>query len=598
MADTIFETKAARVYEEYLPMQVEVLKSSDTWSNHKAWIALYDRTYQGNLTGLTAEENKLPDIPYIENKLKNATHDIKRLAREARGVAVFAKRGEDDKESVRAKLRSVIVDTIWAEGGGQRNEGRAYFDIIRGGFVATAVFKKRGEPYAQFLRLDPAFSYPTLVNGKLEDLVYIETMKQRAAAALFPDSGLKLDPKNTKDCQVVMVFTKDEVVQGIVVPGVPRAMVVDRWIHKLGRVPVGFREMETADGRFHGLLDQLHGPMKGRNKAVRLMLDYLEDMVHAPWEEKGIENGPSTGNLPGPTTYYIHDRDAETETFVRRTQPAAPAGAVFGLMGYLDAQEQAEGFQPPSRVGIVRQSQASGNFVESTQGSLSSVVFELQGYVADWRRECNTIAMMIEERFLNKEKPLIRAVGERVTYKPKDDIAGWYFHKIMFGAAAGLDRREADSRILQHLGAGLIPLEKAREQIDYIENDTDIADEVQRDLLSKVMFQRLTNDQTVTFADQAAIWLLLGEGKSWYEALKEILPQLLEGAAQRQAAAAGSGILGQGGPQAQPQTPQEQALALQKGATPGVSPTSFKDLNPQEMLNIFGGQQNRAQLPG
>jgi len=588
VADTIFETKAARVYEEYLPMQVEALKSSESWATHKAWIALYDRTYQGNLTGLTAEENKLPDIPYIENKLKNATHDIKRLAREARGVPVFAKKGEDDKAVKEAKLRAVIVDTIWSEGGGLRNEGRAYLDLIRGGFVATAVFKKRGEPYAQFLRLDPAYCYPTLVNGKLEDMVYIENMKQRSAAAMFPDIGLKADPKNTKDCQVVMVFTKDEVVQGVVVPGVGKAVVVDRWPHKLGRVPVGFREMETADGKFHGLLDQLHGPMKGRNKAVRLMLDYLEDMVHAPWEEKGIENGPSTGNLPGPTTYYIHDRDAETETFVRRTQPAAPAGAVFGLMGYLDAQEQAEGFQPPSRVGVVRQSQASGNFVESTQGSLSSVVFELQGYVADWRRECNTIAMMIEEKHLNKEKPLIRAVGEKVTYTPKADIGGWYFHKVMFGAAAGLDRQQADSRILQHLGAGLIPLELARDQIDYIENDTNIQDDVQRDLLAKVMFQRLTNDPQVTFADEAEIWLRMGDGMSWYEALKAVLPQLVERAKQQMSAAAG--IPGQPGPAPQPQTPDEQALALEKGATPGTAPTSFKDLNPNTMLQVLGGQ--------
>jgi hypothetical protein len=426
VANTIFDVKSARVYEEYLPLQVESLKTSKSWTTHKRWIALYDSVYAGNLTGLTVEENSLDNIPYIENKLKNATHDIKRLATEARGVPIFAKDGEDEKAAEKAKLRGAIAQTIWFEGGGERNEGRAYLDLIRGGFVATAVFKRRGEPYAQFLRLDPAYAYPTLINGCLEDMVYIETMKRRAAAALF-DLGIKPDPMDTKDVSNIMVFTKDEVVQGIVLPEKgAKAIVVDRWKHKLGVVPVGFREMETADGTFHGLLDQLHGPMRGRNRAVRLMLDYLEDMTHAPWEEKGIENGPSTGNLPGPTTYYVHDKDAETETFVRRTPPAAPAGAVFGLMGYLESQEQAEGFQPPSRVGQVRQSQASGNFVESTQGSLSSVVVELQKYVADYKRDCIKIALQIEEKHLNKEKPLIRAIGQKVTYKPKDDIGGWY----------------------------------------------------------------------------------------------------------------------------------------------------------------------------
>jgi hypothetical protein len=589
VANTIFDVKSARVYEEYLPLQVESLKTSKSWTTHKRWIALYDSVYAGNLTGLTVEENSLDNIPYIENKLKNATHDIKRLATEARGVPIFAKDGEDEKAAEKAKLRGAIAQTIWFEGGGERNEGRAYLDLIRGGFVATAVFKRRGEPYAQFLRLDPAYAYPTLINGCLEDMVYIETMKRRAAAALF-DLGIKPDPMDTKDVSNIMVFTKDEVVQGIVLPEKgAKAIVVDRWKHKLGVVPVGFREMETADGTFHGLLDQLHGPMRGRNRAVRLMLDYLEDMTHAPWEEKGIENGPSTGNLPGPTTYYVHDKDAETETFVRRTPPAAPAGAVFGLMGYLESQEQAEGFQPPSRVGQVRQSQASGNFVESTQGSLSSVVVELQKYVADYKRDCIKIALQIEEKHLNKEKPLIRAIGQKVTYKPKDDIGGWYFLKVMFGAAAGLDRREADSRILQHLGAALIPLEIARDQIDYIENDTNIQDDVDRDLLRKVLMQSLVNDQNVTFADRAGLVLEMGKGKSLQKAMELVLPQMLERQKQQALAQAEQTAGGQPNPTAQPNVEGE-ALALEKGATSGEDAVSFGDLNPRPFLQTLSGE--------
>jgi len=590
VADTIFDTKAARVYEEYLPLQVEALKSAETWTRHKRWIQIYDSAYAGNLTGLTPEENALDNIPYIENKLKNATHDIKRLATEARGVPVFAKDGEDEKAQDRAKLRAVIADTIWFEGGGARNEGRAYLDLIRGGFVATAVFKKRNEPYAQFLRLDPAFAYPTLINGCLEDMVYIETMKRRSAAAMFPKLGIKPDPKDTKDVNSVMVFTKDEVVQGIVLPEKgAKAVVVDRWSHKLGVVPVGFRELETADGRFHGLLDQLHGPMRGRNRAVRLMLDYLEDMVHAPWEEKGIENGPASGNLPGPTTYYVHDKDSEVETFVRRTPPAAPAGAVFGLMGYLEQQEQAEGFQPPSRVGVVRQSQASGNFVESTQGSLSSVVIELQKYVADYKRDCLKIALQIEEKHLNKTKPLIRAVGQQVTYKPKDDIGGWYYLKVMFGAAAGLDRREADSRILQHLGAALIPLEIARDQIDYLENDTNIQDDVDRDLLRKVMMQAMVNDPSVTLADRAAVFMEMGKGKSLLKALETVMPQMLQRQqeqAQAQAQAAAGGPLAQQSPGA----PEAERAALEQGATSGQEAVSFADLNPRPFLQTLSGE--------
>jgi len=592
------EIRAARTNEDYLVQQEEGLKKSEYWAAHKARIAAYDRTYGGAIPSLVLEENSLPtDEPYIENKLKNATHDIKRLAREAKGVPVFTKEGEDTDSAIRAKMRAVIAQTIWTEGGGADVEGKFYLDLIRGGFCAVAVFDDGESEYPQFLRLDPANAYPTVINGRLVDMVYVEEVKERAAAALFPKLSLDGSPGNVKKVKIVTVYSKERVLQGVVKAGGrgQKAEVSSNWEHKLDRVPVAFKDLESADGHFRGLLDQLLGPMKGRNRAVRLMLDYLEDMVHAPWEEKGIENPPDKGGpKPGPEAVYHHNEDAEFETFFRRTPPAAPAGAVFGLLQYLDAQEQSEGFQPPSRVGVVRQSQASGNFVESTQGSLSSVVLEVQSYVAVLRREANKIAMMVDEKHLDREKPLIRAVGTKATYKPTEDIKGWYYHQVMYGAAAGLDRREADSRILQHLGAGVIPLEIARDQIDYIENDTNIQDDVDRDLLARVMFERLTADQTVTFADLAELDLEMGKGLSRRAAIEKVLPQLV--ARQKAAALAEAEATvpaGAPGPEPEPTTPDEQRLALEQGATPGVNPISFSDLNPRPIRQTFGGETGR-----
>ena len=593
------ETKASRINEAYLVQQVEAFKSAQFWKQHKARIAAYDRTYGGSIpsTVPAAEENSLPDEPYIENKLKNATHDIKRLATEAKGMAVFTKKGEDDTSKTHALVQETAVETIWEEGGGADNEGQFYLDLVRGGFAAVAIYADKAiADYAQFLRLDPALSYPTVVNGKLRDMVYVERMLERGAAHLFPNLGLDDKPTNNREVEIVMVFTKTEVVQGVCFAqqsgkgNARKAEITNRWVHKLGRVPVAFKALETADGAFRGLLDQLQGPMKARNRAARLMVDYLDDLVHSPWEEKGIENSDI---LPGPTVVYHHNEDAEFETFMRRTAPAAPAGAVFGLIQFLEAQEQSEGFQPPSRVGQIRQSQATGSFVESTQGALSSVVIELQKYVAQIRRDANKLAMMVEEKHLDYEKPLIRAVGQKTTYLPSEDFGGWYYHKVLFGAAAGLDRREADSRILQHLGAGLIPRDKAREQIDYIENDANIADDVDRDLLSTVMFQRLTSDQSVTFADLAELWVMMGKGMSRQKALEKVLPRLLQRQQEQAAAQAEAGGIRSGGPTPEGQTPVQEGAALDAGAAPGTSPVEFADLNPRPFLQAFGGETGR-----
>lgn len=582
----IFGIKGARITESYLAQSTEANKTAAWWKDHKSRILKFDTIYGGNLLGLQPEENTLENQPYVHNSLKNSAHDIKRLAREARGYPIFIKEGEDQKSEDRAKLREAIVDTEWVEGGGARSEGQFYFDLIRGGFAAVAVYKDPTSDYPQFMRMDPAFGYPTVANGRLIDYLHVETMKERVAAQLF---RLKVDAKSDKNCDVVLYFNQDVSLQAVVQigeRGKSQATITTTWPHDLGCVPVAFRQLESADGQYRGLLDQLPGPLMGRNRAIRLMLDYLEDMVHASWEEKGIKNADA---LPGPTTVFHHEEDAEGETFMRRTPPAAPASAVFGLVDYLQSEEESEGFQPRSRTGQIQGSNNSGSFVESTQGSLSSVVMEMQGYVADLRHDANIIAMKIDEKHLDTEKPLVRAVGEKKTYLPSRDIKGWHYHKVAFGAAAGMDRNSADQRVLQLMGAGLIDDSIARSQIDFIEGDTNVADDVDRMLLRKFMLQKMLQDPNITFADLAQIDQLMAEGKSRDEALKEVLPQLMERQQQQAQQPAG----GQpSGPTPQGQTPQDEGLALEKGAAPGA-PTApgsasqlMQPLPPAEQIMV------------
>lgn len=583
--------KHNRVDEAYLVEQVDAQKAAMYWKDHKSRIRRFDEVYGGFFGALAPEDIKiaLEDEPFVENKLRNAAHDIKRLAREAKATSVFTKEGEDDKSATRAMIRSAIADTLWEEGGGKRFEGNLYLDLIRGGFAAVAGLYRKGEDYPTAMRLDPAYAYPTVVNGKLIDMLYVVSMKEREAVSMFPDAGLSMTgPESTRELDVVLYFNETEAIQGFVQTTGDKertGTIVRRWPHKLGCVPVAYREIDTADGAKRGLLDQLAGPLKARNKAVKLMIDYLEDMVAAPYEEKGIENSDV---LPGKTVVYHHDETAEGETFMRRVPPAAPASAVFGLIQYLDTQEASEGYQPASRTGFVRQSQASGSFVESTQGSLSSVVLEMQDYVSDLRHDANVILMKIDEKKIDREKPMIRAVGQKVTYTPSKDVKGWYYHKVQYGAAAGLGRAEGDQRVLQHLGAGLISEGIARSQIDYIESDANVQDDVDRMLLRKASFQKLISDPRVTYADIAKIEQEMGKGKSRYDAVKMILPELVEAAKQQAQAAAG-------GPNAIPTQPEnmegqpapEEALALQQGATPGAGTADFSDLEPEPLMQII-----------
>jgi hypothetical protein len=281
--------------------------------------------------------------------------------------------------------------------------------------------------------------------------------------------------------------------------------------------------------------------MLARNKIIRFMVDYLESLSHAPVIEMGVQNKDDLEN-PGPTT-VIHLDDTAEKSTVYRLPPAAPATAVFGLLSYMDDQEQKEAIQPPARVGQVRQSIASGSFVASTQGQLTSVVEELQENMAAFRRRAGEIAAWVDENYLNREKPLYRAVQKRNTYTPSEVFDGWYQHDIMYGAGAGLDKLNADNRILQHLSARLISRQTARAQIDYLTDDSSEQEKIDAENVLDALLQRFATDPSTVMSILATVGTQMEkQGLTLTEALEKVQEQMqaAEQAQQQQALPAGA----------------------------------------------------------
>jgi len=580
------EVYQGRITEQYLLWQVNGYMGQETHTDHKKRLQRFDDLYQGHMLSLFPNEDGLADEPLVENKIKNAAHDLARLASEAKGVPVFMREGEGETFQKKAALRAAIADTIWFMAKGKRMERKLYLDLISAGYVALSIFQNSSSEYPQITRLNPRLCYPDVRDGTLVNLVYVENIKERVAAQMFPDLGLNGDAKNDKEVLLTQYFDKDEAVQAIcgVAGGKAKtAHVLNRWEHKLGMVPVAFRQLDSADDTFHGLFDQLGGPLMIRNKVVRLLADYLESMAHAPLEARGVLNSTDE---PGPLTVYQHD-DQRDDTFIRRLAPAAPAGSVFGLLQYMDAQESAEAIQPPARVGVVRQSIASGSFVDSTQGTLSSVIFELQDIMAELRTQANTIAFAIDERYLNKPKPLYRAVGKKHMYTPKEDLAGFYYHSIQYGASAGLNRAETASRVLQDMGAGLISKEMARSQIDYVDDVTVEQNRIDKEQLATVAFQRFSADPNtpMTLVFQAIIEM--GKGKSFLDVITELAPEMVKKEAETKAEDASKmDMTSQEGMQERVQSGMDQAAGAGGGVpTAPISPFAPPPLNQNIVKN-------------
>jgi hypothetical protein len=524
-----------RINGQYIADQVNGYRQQARYQDHKRRIQDNFKLYGGDFTSLYPDE-WIPRTPKVENKYKNALHDLTRLACEAAPMPVFALTDESTAAYKAARVRETIAATTWEMNNGPDIEARLYMDLIGSGMMALACVSNPRSDYPQFYRLNPVGMYPKVRNGQLISMLYEETMSLEEAASQWPDIHF-IKKDRAKNVLVITLFDDMAVSQFVCQPTTAGTKVKethrvsDTWVHELGCVPVAYRQQDSLDEEFRGLLDQIGGPMMVRNRIVAYMDDYMEDMVHAPYEERGILNPNAK---PGPDTIFHHDATYDGNTFMRRVPPAAPAGQVFGVLQYMDDQESKEAIQPPSRVGSVSQSIASGSFVSSTQGGLSSAIKELQRQMGALRKKLTYITFKIDEKHLDMNKPLIRGVKGKNTYTPSKDIKEQYTCRYLFGAAAGVDRQYADQRVLTQLGAGLISKETGRQQIEYLDDAASEQDKIDREQLGNTIFQRFAADPSQPLHIAAQAFIEMGKGASLLEAVEKIAPELVKAAQQQQ----------------------------------------------------------------
>src|SRR4029077_18643489 len=126
-------------------------------------------------------------------------------------------------------------------------ERSLYMDLAGTGMAAVAGYYNADSMYPQVTRLNAGFSYPTVRNNGLYDLLHVEEIKERVAAQMYPGYGLDDAPDNTRTVKLVCYYGPQEVVEAIVrtkTEAYPAsAVITQRWLHKLNRVPVAFRKI-------------------------------------------------------------------------------------------------------------------------------------------------------------------------------------------------------------------------------------------------------------------------------------------------------------------------------------------------------------------
>jgi hypothetical protein len=554
----------------------------------KERIEQVDRLYRGEWAALFPDEVVEVLEPAVMNLVQVSMDDIARLVSESMPSIRVWPQDDSDKAQKEAYVSEAIAETYWETSHGQLLIPQLAMDLTGTGacFIAVDVYDQQ---YPTFRRIDPRMAYPDTFNGMLQDLFVTQTMKLRIAARTFPEFAHEFDiaPDVADTVEVWEYYSEGECVQAFclikgekVVPN--SAHIVKRW--KPGCLPAAFVKLDTFDGEFRGMFDQIDGSLRTKNRIVQLLMDYTDQVTYAPMVSKGLLNDDEA---PGPNAHYRLDPNVP-DAQVGRLQPAGAAPQLFALLEYLESEQRGGTAYPNSRQGNVSQSIASASFVNSTQGQLTSVVRNIQRLLGSLREDLNGKSFSLDKEYLDESKPLFRSIGKKKTYKPSSDIPDRVFSKIVASATSGLDRMQGDVRVLQLLGAGLVSKETAREQIDFLPQDGEENDRIEKEMASAAMAQKfLTEAPWQVVAD---VMVEMQSGANLVDAVagarkkqEEQQPEL--------GGVPGQPLPGPEGRPAEPQSAGAENLALQKGGGTGPPPTAPEFQSPPlTNIMISGGR--------
>ena len=527
-----------------------------------------DAIVRGDYTVVYPNERAIMDLPYVQNTAQVAMLDMAKLASESAPSVRAEPDNDSDTAYHNSKVREAIADTHWTANKAELYVPYWVMDLAGCGAAFAVVIPgdELGKDFPVIMRVDPRVCLPDVRNGILQDLLILNTMHLREIARLYPSLG-DVKPNIADAAEVLDYYSPDEVVRAVAfvkkgqrVIKSGQITIVDRWEPKLPNraLPAAFAQLPSFDSSFRGMFDQIGGQLIAKNRIVKLMLDYSDQVIHSPFEEQGVINPEDP---PGPLTIYHLDPNVQNAG-MRRVQPAASAPQIFAVLEFLDRESRGGIGYPASRQGEVSQSIASASFVAATQGPLTSSVRDLQRLLASMREDIHRASLAVDERFHNTSKPLIRSVDKQRRYLPGKDIGGRYDVKVIYGAGAGLDRLNAQTRVLMDLGAGLISKQTARSQSDYIPDPAGEPDTIEREAVASALLQKFLAE--VTPEQLADLFLLMADGRSLSEAVKVFREE--QKATQPQQLEPGQVPPLEGPPPADQAA--QQLLALQKGQVP------------------------------
>lgn len=470
-----------------LTLELERIRAERRSATH--WIAQYDSRMQhwgawhnrirdtdaiarGDFQVVFPDESKLVERPKVPNVVQLAIEDRVGLASSVvptircdpaneRAVTRCAKR-----ERIAAHyLRVNRVDLMLP---------RFYADLLVAGANFKLVLPDEKSGFPCIRRLDPRTVYPDKPyspDRPLANLLVSYVEKRRVLANEYPNARAALYTEHresdSEDVEVIEFYDASELIRVAVLAHgkAARGTILTRAPNRLGRPPVVVSARPTHDGEFRGVYDQVLGVLNAQNRVFNLAVDAAADMVGSPMVMFDIENPDDLGRA------VLMAKSQQG--FARRMAPDGMHPQLFGILQQMASNVGRGAVYPEGRFGQVDQNIISAAGIQALQGNLiTAVALDQRIEAASWQ-DVLSLALEIDERYLDAPKFIAGSVDARSfaeSYTPSKDIRGDYQVRVEYGGAAGGDQFNFEIRLGAAVDRGLISRRSARERHSMVDD--------------------------------------------------------------------------------------------------------------------------------
>ncbi|HEV8420530.1 MAG TPA: hypothetical protein VGR13_04170 [Actinomycetota bacterium] len=213
-----------------------------------------------------------------------------------------------------------------------------------------------------------------------------------------------------------------------------------------------------------GQLDGSKGPIRAKNRFLRLLVDYMIRMIYSRQLVWGVQNPTARG--PDTVQYALRP-----DAFIKNVGPESAAFQVFQILGILDSEARSTAMAPASREGVVNLNKATAAFLTQAQGQLVDLSHSMEEQFAVALQRANAAAFAQDEAWCNATKTITgtaRGSRFRMTYNPRKDIGGDYSNRVEYGELSGIDKATQHIIMLQDFDRGLLPMDTFLEQSPFV----------------------------------------------------------------------------------------------------------------------------------